>query len=218
MGRSWYILGRSPRGLPDAGRHAKAKPLRGRLRRALSRRPTPGKAGARPTEEIPGPKPSNERGLDDAQLTKLIEQSPKWDIDLSANYLKQLSANPYGANTDEDLFVLYSTGDNANVRKLNAQYGSDYSQRGGDIKARMQDWDTISSRITVADEWSALSTQQQSSGVRQLASDNPYWLANGNGSLNFPYPAPPGVITNLQGAGANSGDSPVPDPQVGAGG
>lgn len=152
--------------------------------------------------------------LNDAQLTKMIEQDPDLDILISANYVKQLSQNPYGANTDEDLFVLYATGDNAETRAANAKYGSDYTKRSNStVSARMQDWNAFSAQITAANEWVALTPQQQADGLTAYANDNPSWLVNGNGSLNFPYPAPPGTITSLTQIPSNGPQ--VPDPTAG---
>ncbi|MBL1112745.1 hypothetical protein JK364_10090 [Streptomyces sp. 110] len=110
--------------------------------------------------------------LSDAQLTKYIEENPNEDIRLSAYYLQQLQKNPYGSDTDKQLFVLYAA-DTPDVREKNEQYGDDSDHRGGDIKTRGENWDKLQPRLEDAKAWEALSDEEREKALAQLEGATP---------------------------------------------
>lgn len=110
--------------------------------------------------------------LSDAQLTKYIEENPNEDIRLSAYHLQELQKNPYGADTDKQLFMLYAA-DTPDVREKNEQYGDDSDHRGGDIKARGENWDKLQPRLEDAKAWEALSDEERQRALEQLEGDTP---------------------------------------------
>ncbi|MEU4895486.1 hypothetical protein AB0B12_15135 [Streptomyces sp. NPDC044780] len=110
--------------------------------------------------------------LSDAQLTKYIEEYPNEDIRLSAYYLQELRKNPYGADTDKQLFMLYAA-DTPDVREKNEQYGDDSDPRGGAIKSRAENWDKLQPYIEDAQAWEALSDEERQKALEQLESDTP---------------------------------------------
>lgn len=110
--------------------------------------------------------------LSDAQLTKYIEENPNEDIRLSAYHLQELQKNPYGSDTDKQLFMLYAA-DTPDVREKNEQYGDDSDHRGGDIKARGENWDKLQPRLEDAKAWEALSDEERQKALEQLEGDTP---------------------------------------------
>ncbi|MEV8533014.1 hypothetical protein [Streptomyces sp. NPDC051211] len=110
--------------------------------------------------------------LSDAQLTKYIEENPNEDIRLSAFHLKQLSEQPYGAETDKQRFVLYAA-DTPDVREKNEQHGDESGARGGDIKVRGENWDRLEPHLDDAMAWHALTEEQRATAIRQLESQTP---------------------------------------------
>ncbi|MCX4818419.1 hypothetical protein OG883_00545 [Streptomyces sp. NBC_01142] len=110
--------------------------------------------------------------LNDSQLTKYIEENPNEDVRLSAYHLKGLKENPYGADSDKDLFTLYAA-DTPDVREKNEQYGDESDQRGGDIKVRGKNWDKVEPHLDDAMAWDSLSDEERSKAIKQLESETP---------------------------------------------
>ncbi|MEU1281995.1 hypothetical protein [Streptomyces sp. NPDC005805] len=112
------------------------------------------------------------RELSDAELAAEIEADPELDVRLSAHHLAMLRENPYGADTDKQLFTLYAA-DTPDVREKNEQHGDESDDRGGDIKARGRNWDKIEPHLDDAMAWQALSDEERASAIRQLESQTP---------------------------------------------
>ncbi len=88
---------------------------------------------------------------------------------MSAYHL-DLRDDPYGADTDKQLFTLYAA-DTPDVREKNEQYGDDSDHRGADIKVRGKNWTT--SRAPHLDDamaWNALSDDERAKAIAQLES------------------------------------------------
>ncbi|MEU6867025.1 hypothetical protein ABZ924_27850 [Streptomyces sp. NPDC046876] len=102
-------------------------------------------------------------GLSDAELTKYIEENPDENIRMSASHLSDLKQNPYGADTDKQLFTLYAA-DTPGVRELNEQYGDESGSRAHDIKTRGENWDRLEPHLNDAMAWHALTDEQQEGG------------------------------------------------------
>ena len=112
-------------------------------------------------------------GMSDAQLAAYIEGKPNEAIRLSAYHLADLRArNPYGARTDKDLFLLYAA-DTPDVRERNERYGDASEHRGGEIRARGENWDRISPALDDAMAWEALGEAERLTAVAQLAAEAP---------------------------------------------
>ncbi len=107
--------------------------------------------------------------LDDAQLTKYIEENPDENIRMSAYHLLRMQEEPYGARTDKQLFTLYAA-DTQEVRELNEQYGDESGNRAFDIKTRGENWDRLEPHLDDAMAWHALTDEQRATAVRQLES------------------------------------------------
>lgn len=146
-------------------------------------------------------------GLDDAQLTKYIEQNPNEDIRLSAHYLQQMKANQHGAVTDKQLFLLYAA-DDPQMRDANAQYGDDTAPRGGAIKPRAEHFDQLQPSLRDAGAWSALSDTQRQKALDEIAAQTPSGTSFGLSPLY----AGPGVITTGVGTGPTVPGIPSPEP------
>ncbi|OLZ70746.1 hypothetical protein AVW11_07845 [Streptomyces amritsarensis] len=110
--------------------------------------------------------------LDDAQLTKYIEENPDENIRMSAYHLQRMQEEPYGARTDKQLFTLYAA-DTPEVRELNEQYGDESGNRAFDIKTRGENWDRLEPHLDDAMAWHALTEEQRATAVRQLESQTP---------------------------------------------
>ncbi|MFD6114576.1 hypothetical protein ACFWG0_31380 [Streptomyces yangpuensis] len=110
--------------------------------------------------------------LDDAQLTKYIEENPDENIRMSAYHLQRMQEEPYGARTDKQLFTLYAA-DTPEVRELNEQYGDESGNRAFDIKTRGENWDRLEPHLDDAMAWHALTDEQRATAVRQLESQTP---------------------------------------------
>ncbi|MEJ8644466.1 hypothetical protein WKI68_30460 [Streptomyces sp. MS1.HAVA.3] len=110
--------------------------------------------------------------LDDAQLTKYIEENPDENIRMSAYHLRRMQEEPYGARTDKQLFTLYAA-DTQEVRELNEQYGDESGNRAFDIKTRGENWDRLEPHLDDAMAWHALTDEQRATAVRQLESQTP---------------------------------------------
>ncbi len=112
-------------------------------------------------------------GMSDAQLAAYIEGKPNEAIRLSAYHLADLrTRNPYGARTDKDLFLLYAA-DTPDVRERNERYGDASEHRGGEIRARGENWDRISPALDDAMAWEALGEAERLTAVAQLAAEAP---------------------------------------------
>lgn len=110
--------------------------------------------------------------LDDARLTKYIEENPDENIRMSAYHLQRLQEEPYGAKTDKQLFTLYAA-DTPGVRELNEQYGDESGERANDIRTRGENWDRLEPHLDDAMAWHALTDEQRAGAVRQLESQTP---------------------------------------------
>ncbi|KOV23459.1 hypothetical protein AB0420_12980 [Streptomyces caelestis] len=110
--------------------------------------------------------------LSDAELAATIEGNPELDVRLSAYHLSDLRDDPYGADTDKQLFTLYAA-DTPDVREKNEQYGDDSDERGGDIRARGRNWDKIEPHLDDAMAWNALSDEERAKAIQQLESQTP---------------------------------------------
>ncbi|MCI0385192.1 hypothetical protein [Streptomyces sp. CNQ085] len=110
--------------------------------------------------------------VSDTELAAEIEANPQLDVRLSAYHLMDLKENPYGSRSDKDLFVLYAA-DTPEVRELNEQYGIESDRRGGDIKARGENWDRIEPHLEDAMAWEALGEEERVRATRQLESHTP---------------------------------------------
>ncbi|MBB5935003.1 hypothetical protein [Streptomyces zagrosensis] len=110
--------------------------------------------------------------LGDSELTKYIEENPNENIRLSAYHLKQLSEQPYGADTDKQLFTLYAA-DTPDVREKNEQQGDESGDRGGHIRARGENWDKLQPHLEDAMAWEALSDEQRAKAMHQLETNTP---------------------------------------------
>ncbi|MFG2339151.1 hypothetical protein [Streptomyces yangpuensis] len=110
--------------------------------------------------------------LDDARLTKYIEENPDENIRMSAYHLQRMQEEPYGAKTDKQLFTLYAA-DTPEVRELNEQYGDESGNRAFDIKTRGENWDRLEPHLDDAMAWHALTDEQRATAVRQLESQTP---------------------------------------------
>ncbi|WP_329124460.1 hypothetical protein [Streptomyces sp. NBC_01353] len=144
--------------------------------------------------------------LDDSQLTKYIEENPNEDVRLSAYHLKQLQEQPFGADTDKQLFTLYAA-DTPDVREKNEQHGDESGARGGDIKIRGENWDKIQPHLDDAMAWEALSDEERSQAIKQLESDTP---AGHHVSIEPIYAA--GGPTTGTGSGEPEPGTPSPSP------
>ncbi|MFE5482234.1 hypothetical protein [Streptomyces sp. NPDC056527] len=146
--------------------------------------------------------------LNDSQLTKYIEENPNEDVRLSAYHLKQLQEQPYGAETDKQLFTLYAA-DTPDVREKNEQHGDESGARGGDIKIRGENWDKIQPHLDDAMAWEALSDEERSKAIKQLESDTP---AGHHVSIEPIYAA--GGPTTGTGSGEPEPGTPSPSPNA----
>ncbi|WP_063820205.1 hypothetical protein [Streptomyces hygroscopicus] len=144
--------------------------------------------------------------LSDAQLAKYIEENPNEDIRLSAYYLKQLRQNPYGSETDKQLFMLYAA-DTPDVREKNESYGDDSDHRGGDIKARAENWDKLQPYLEDAQAWEALSDEERRKALEQLAGDTP---------KGHSFTIDPIYGGESQGTGTGEPEPGTPSPEPGA--
>ncbi|MFB7368232.1 hypothetical protein ACFC0D_00045 [Streptomyces sp. NPDC056222] len=144
--------------------------------------------------------------LNDSQLTKYIEENPNEDVRLSAYHLKQLQEQPYGADTDKQLFTLYAA-DTPDVREKNEQHGDESGARGGDIKIRGENWDKIQPHLDDAMAWEALTDEERSQAIKQLESDTP---AGHHVSIEPIYAA--GGPTTGTGSGEPEPGTPSPSP------
>ncbi|MGC5394248.1 hypothetical protein ACPXCP_00685 [Streptomyces sp. DT20] len=144
--------------------------------------------------------------LNDSQLTKYIEENPDQDIRLSAFYLKELQEQPYGADTDKQLFTLYAA-DTPDVREKNEQNGDESGARGADIKVRGENWDKLQPHLDDAMAWDALSDEERAKAIRQLESDTP---AGHHVSIEPIYAA--GGPTTGTGSGDPEPGTPSPSP------
>ncbi|MEV6230771.1 hypothetical protein AB0L88_23210 [Saccharopolyspora shandongensis] len=111
--------------------------------------------------------------LSDAQLAKYIEKYPQEDIRLAAYYLAELKENPYGAATDKQLFLLYATGDEPDMRAKNHQYGDATEPRGGEIRPRAEAWDRLQPRLADAADWASLTARERQQALAEIAADTP---------------------------------------------
>jgi soluble lytic murein transglycosylase-like protein len=143
--------------------------------------------------------------VSDAELAAVIEQNPELNIRLSAYHLHDLRENQYGAATDKQLFTLYAA-DTPDVREKNEQHGDDSDHRGGDIKARGQNWDRIEAHLDDALAWDALSDEERATALRQLESQTP---AGHHVSLDPIYTTTPSTGT---GRGEPEPGTPSPSP------
>ncbi|MET9377897.1 hypothetical protein ABZX98_27840 [Streptomyces sp. NPDC002992] len=144
--------------------------------------------------------------LSDAELAAEIEADPELDVRLSAHYLAQLRENPYGADTDKQLFTLYAA-DTPDVREKNEQYGDESDPRGGDIKARGRNWDEIEAHVEDAMAWEDLTDEERAEAIRQLESQTP---AGHHVSIEPIYSA--GSQTTGTGSGEPEPGTPSPSP------
>ncbi|MCX4436274.1 hypothetical protein [Streptomyces mirabilis] len=110
--------------------------------------------------------------LSDAELAANIEGHPDLDVRLSAYHLSDLRDDPYGSDTDKQLFTLYAA-DTPDVREKNEQYGDDSDHRGADIKVRGKNWDKMEPHLDDAMAWNALSDDERAKAVAQLESQTP---------------------------------------------
>ncbi|BBA96045.1 hypothetical protein RVR_1171 [Actinacidiphila reveromycinica] len=145
--------------------------------------------------------------LDDSELTKYIEENPDFDIKLSAHYLKQLQANPHGAGSDKQLFLLYAA-DTQQVRDANALYGDATAPRGGAIHSRAANWDKLKVPLQDANAWADLTDKQRKAALATLAADIP----EGQSVNLSPVYAPDGVETTVYGTGPVPPGTPTPSP------
>ncbi|MDI5963460.1 hypothetical protein [Streptantibioticus silvisoli] len=154
--------------------------------------------------------------LDDARLTKYIEQNPGEDIRLSAHYLRQMKSDQHGAVTDKQLFLLYAA-DDPQMRDANARYGDDTAVRGGAIRPRAEHWETLQPRLHDAGAWAALTNSQRQQALNEIAAQTP---AGTSFDLS-PLYTPPGVTTTGTGTGPavpgipSPAPGPAPTPPVG---
>ncbi|WLQ35825.1 hypothetical protein P8A18_21420 [Streptomyces castrisilvae] len=144
--------------------------------------------------------------FNDSQLTKYIEENPDEDVRLSAYHLKELQGQPYGAETDKQLFTLYAA-DTPDVREKNEQYGDESGARGADIKVRGENWDRLEPHLDDAMAWDALSDEERAKAIRQLESDTP---AGHHVSIEPIYAA--GGPTTGNGSGDPEPGTPSPSP------
>ncbi|THA23182.1 hypothetical protein E6R18_30645 [Streptomyces sp. A1277] len=149
---------------------------------------------------------TNLADLNDSQLTKYIEENPDEDVRLSAYHLKELQGQPYGAETDKQLFTLYAA-DTPDVREKNEQYGDESGARGADIKVRGENWDRLEPHLDDAMAWEALSDEERAKAIRQLESDTP---AGHHVSIEPVYAA--GGPTTGTGSGDPEPGTPSPSP------
>ncbi|MDX3755790.1 hypothetical protein ACWDBO_07250 [Streptomyces mirabilis] len=91
---------------------------------------------------------------------------------MSAYHLSDLRDDPYGADTDKQLFTLYAA-DTPDVREKNEQYGDDSDHRGADIKVRGKNWDKMEPHLDDAMAWNALSDDERAKAIAQLESQTP---------------------------------------------
>jgi hypothetical protein len=111
--------------------------------------------------------------LGDSRLTQYIEENPNDAIRLSAYHLKDLrDKDAYGASTDKHLFTLYAA-DTADVRERNETYGDDSAHRGGDIRARGENWDRIDPHIDDVMAWERLSDRERRDAVAAIEHGTP---------------------------------------------
>ncbi|WP_448318651.1 hypothetical protein [Streptomyces sp. CO7] len=141
----------------------------------------------------------------DAELAAIIEQNPELNVRLSAYHLLDLQESEYGSTSDKQLFTLYAA-DTPDVREKNEQYGDDSDNRGGDIKARGENWDKIEAHLDDALAWEALSDEDRATALRQLESQTP---AGHHVSLNPIYTTTPSTGT---GTGEPEPGTPSPSP------
>jgi hypothetical protein len=83
-----------------------------------------------------------------------------------------LQEQPYGAETDKQLFTLYAA-DTPDVREKNEQHGDESGARGGDIKVRGENWDKLQPHLEDAMAWDALSDEERAKAIQQLESETP---------------------------------------------
>ncbi|WP_171161714.1 hypothetical protein [Streptomyces sp. I05A-00742] len=145
--------------------------------------------------------------LDDAQLTKYIEENPNEDIRLSAHHLKDLQKNPYGARTDKQLFVLYAA-DTPQVREANERYGDETANRGGAIRHRAANWDALQPHIADTQRWESFTPEQRAEAMRQLERQFP----KGHSFHFDPLYGGTGLPSNGTGTGAPEPGTPSPEP------
>lgn len=145
--------------------------------------------------------------VSDAELAAEIEADPGLNVRLSAYHLQDLKENPYGANTEKDLFILYSA-DTPAVRELNEQYGDESEERQNDIRPRGENWDRIVPHIEDAMAWYALPEEERSRAIDQMESQVPrghrfsidpiYDIGGPSAGIgaeeNDPFPVDPGTI------------------------
>lgn len=110
--------------------------------------------------------------LSDSQLSKYIEERPNEAIRLSAYYLKRLRSNPYGAETDKQLFLLYAA-DTEQVRDANAEFGDSTEERDNAIGQRARNWDELQAPLDDALAWDALTKAQQQQALEWLEAHLP---------------------------------------------
>ncbi|GGW41698.1 hypothetical protein [Streptomyces xantholiticus] len=144
--------------------------------------------------------------LSDAELAAEIEADPELDVRLSAYHLAQLRENPYGSDTDKQLFTLYAA-DTPDVRERNEQSGDDSDSRGGDIKARGMNWDRIEPHLDDAMAWEDLSDEERARAINQVESETP---AGHHVSIEPIYSA--GSQTTGTGTGEPEPGTPSPSP------
>ncbi|GAA4534128.1 hypothetical protein [Amycolatopsis samaneae] len=99
--------------------------------------------------------------LADLDLMQRIEKDRNLDVKLSGYYLAELRKNPYGAETDKQLFILYSTGDDPATRANNHRYGDATEPRQNDILPRARNWDRLQPRLADAADWASLSSAER---------------------------------------------------------
>lgn len=110
--------------------------------------------------------------LSDAELTKYIEENPNENIRMSAYHLQQLRSQPYGADTDKQIFTLYAA-DTPDVREKNEEYGDESEDRGGAIRSRGENWDKLQPHLEDAMAWEALSDEERAQAVQQMEANTP---------------------------------------------
>jgi hypothetical protein len=145
--------------------------------------------------------------LSNSQLTKYIEENPSVDIRLSAYDLKLLKANPHGAKTDKQLFLLYAA-DTPQVRDANELYGDATAPRGGAIHSRAANWDKLQGPLRDTKAWAALTDAQRKAAMATIAADIP----TGQSVTLSPLYTPDGVETTVYGTGPVPPGTPTPTP------
>ncbi|WP_410636181.1 hypothetical protein [Amycolatopsis sp. cmx-4-83] len=140
--------------------------------------------------------------LTDAELVQRIEQDRNLDVKLSGYYLAELKKNPYGAETDKQLFILYATGDDPATRANNHEFGDATAPRQNDIRPRAENWDRLQPRLADAADWASVSEPERQRALSGLAYEthvgekvdlHPVYGSDSmaDGKKNYPRPGAP---------------------------